>query len=138
MISSEEPKIRFDSPLSRTNGQTVSTGFNSRERGGSGRSVMLSGTQSLGERCQPAWSRSSTACEPRRVFRRPFGLGHAAKAGALAWALERASALAGGTLPMGSSRRRLLNQSTPLERGELDGFEGPPWAPPLDHLGLDQ
>src|SRR4028118_1817951 len=26
----------------------------------------------------------------------------------------------------------------PFERGELDGFEGPPWAPPVDHLGLEQ
>jgi hypothetical protein len=38
---------------------------------------------------------------------------------------------------MGSSRRRLLILD-PLKRGELDGFEGPPWAPPVDHLGLEQ
>src|SRR5215204_3518276 len=42
--------------------QTFSTGFNSGDRGGSGRSVMLAGTFSLGETCQPAWSSSSTAC----------------------------------------------------------------------------
>jgi NAD(P)-dependent dehydrogenase (short-subunit alcohol dehydrogenase family) len=33
------------------------------------------------------------------------------------------AASAGGTLPMGSSRRRLLILD-PLKRGELDGFEG--------------
>ena len=53
-----------DRPLSRTNGQTVSTGFNSGERGGKGRSVMVSGPFSLVETGQPAWSSSSTACAP--------------------------------------------------------------------------
>src|SRR5215203_499291 len=46
------------------NCQTFSTGFNSGDRGGSGTSVMLAGTVSLGETCQPAWSSSSTACAP--------------------------------------------------------------------------
>ena len=46
------------------NCQTFSTGFSSGERGGSGRSVMLSGMTRRVETCQPAWSRISTACAP--------------------------------------------------------------------------
>ncbi len=38
-----------------------STGFSSGDLGGNGRSVMLSGTASRPETCQPAWSRTSTA-----------------------------------------------------------------------------
>ncbi len=45
-------------------GGHLQTGFNSGDRGGSGRSVILAGTFSLGETCQPAWSSSSTACAP--------------------------------------------------------------------------
>lgn len=37
---------------------------------------------------------------------------------------------------MGSSSRRLLNQSTPGEGGELDGFERAPRSAPMDHLGF--
>ena len=33
---------------------------------------MLSGTSSLGVRCQPAWSMSSTACAPEATFREIF------------------------------------------------------------------
>ena len=51
------------------------------------------------------------AGEPLRIFRRPFGLGHGAKARTSARAKERASASAGGRFPMGSSKRRVLNQS---------------------------
>ena len=40
--------IRFDNQLSRMNCQTFSTGFNSGDRGGSARTVMLSGIASLG------------------------------------------------------------------------------------------
>ena len=47
-------KIRFDNQLSRMNCQTFSTGFNSGDRGGSARTVMLSGIASLGVKCQPA------------------------------------------------------------------------------------
>jgi hypothetical protein len=54
-------KTRFESQLSRMNCQTFSTGFSSGERGGSGRSVMLTGTTSDPARCQPAWSSSRTA-----------------------------------------------------------------------------
>jgi hypothetical protein len=63
-ISSYPRNTRFESQLSRRNCQTFSTGFSSGERGGSGRRVMLSGTTSLRERCQPAWSRMSTAWAP--------------------------------------------------------------------------
>ena len=45
---------RFDNQLSRMNCQTFSTGFNSGDRGGSARTVMLSGIASLGVKCQPA------------------------------------------------------------------------------------
>lgn len=50
--------------------------------------------------------------EPRRLCRRPFGLSYAAIAGASSMAWYRSSASAGGMFPMGSRRRRLLNQST--------------------------
>lgn len=50
--------------------------------------------------------------EPRRLGRRPFGLSYAAIAGASSMAWYRSSASAGGMFPMGSRRRRLLNQST--------------------------
>jgi DNA-binding SARP family transcriptional activator len=44
--------------------QMFSTGLSSGDFGGSGIRVMLSGTASLAERCQPAWSSSRTACAP--------------------------------------------------------------------------
>ena len=53
-----------------------------------------------------------TKYEPRRVYRRPFGLSYAAMAGASRMAWYRSSASAGGIFPMGSKRRLLLNQST--------------------------
>ena len=49
--------VGFEDPvrqLSRMNCQTFSTGFNSGDRGGSARTVMLSGIASLGVKCQPA------------------------------------------------------------------------------------
>ncbi len=60
----------------------------------------------------PSLSLILAASEPRRVYRRPFGLSYAAMAGASSMAWYRSSASAGGMLPMGSRRRRLLNQST--------------------------
>src|SRR5882762_4516761 len=42
----------------------VLTGLSSGDFGGSGIRVMLSGILSLSERCQPAWSSSSTAWAP--------------------------------------------------------------------------
>jgi hypothetical protein len=41
-----------------------STGFSSGDLGGSGIRVMLSGTSSFSERCQPAWSSKRTAWAP--------------------------------------------------------------------------
>ena len=52
-------KIRFDNQLSRMNCQTFSTGFNSGDRGGSARTVMLSGIASAGRQVQ--WAPGSTA-----------------------------------------------------------------------------
>ena len=49
-------KIRFDNQLSRMNCQTFSTGFNSGDRGGSARTVMLSGIA-----ISTAWAPGSTA-----------------------------------------------------------------------------
>ena len=46
--------MRFDSQLSRMNCHTFSTGFSSGHLGGSGMSVMLSGTASSAEPCHPA------------------------------------------------------------------------------------
>jgi hypothetical protein len=46
-MSSWLRKTRFESQLSRRNCQTFSTGLSSGERGGSGRSVVLSGTGEL-------------------------------------------------------------------------------------------
>jgi len=48
-------------PVSRLNCQTFSTGLRSGHFGGSGSRVMLAGMTSPAERCQPAWSRISTA-----------------------------------------------------------------------------
>src|SRR5271165_1953954 len=42
----------------------VLEGFSSGHFGGSGRSVMLGGTSSRSDMCQPAWSISITACAP--------------------------------------------------------------------------
>jgi hypothetical protein len=53
-----------ESQFCRMNCRTFSTGFSSGERSGSGRSVMFSGTTSRPDTCQPAWSRTSTACAP--------------------------------------------------------------------------
>src|SRR3954454_8626394 len=39
---------------------------------------------------------------------------------------------------MGSSRRRVLNQATPCEGGELDSLKAPPRPAPMDDLGLEQ
>lgn len=53
-------------------------------------------------------STSSSMTEPHRARRRLFGLHHAAKAVSFGCS----SASAGGMLPIGSRRRRLLNRST--------------------------
>ena len=37
---------------------------------------------------------------------------------------------------MGSSSRRLLNQSTQVQCCELDGLEAPPWPTSMDYLSL--
>jgi hypothetical protein len=37
---------------------------------------------------------------------------------------------------MGSSSLRLLNQSHPFQRRELDGLERPPWSATVDQLSL--
>jgi hypothetical protein len=78
-------------------------------------------------------------CNPvnRSGFLGPFGLGQAAKTDTSARAWWRASAWAGGTLPMSSSGRRLLNQPT-HSRGELDGSGGSPRTPAAIHLGPEQ
>src|SRR5215204_3503533 len=57
-------KTRLESQSSRMNCQMFSTGLSSGHLGGSGTSVMFGGTMSLSDRCQPAWSRTSTACAP--------------------------------------------------------------------------
>lgn len=59
-----EVKTRFDSQLSRMNCQTFSTGFSSGHLGGSGMMLMLPGTASFPDMCQPAWSISTTAWAP--------------------------------------------------------------------------
>lgn len=64
-MSSQSLKMPFDSQLSRMNCQTFSTGFNSGDLGGRNVKVMLSGTFSFGVKCQPAWSRMSTAMRSR-------------------------------------------------------------------------
>jgi len=51
-------------------------------------------------------SAAGKGSEPRRVCRRPFGLSYAAMAG------SSSMASAGGMFPMGSRRRRWLNQAT--------------------------
>ena len=53
-ICSYEPKTWFDSQLSRMNCQMFSTGFSSGDLGGKVRMVMLPGTSSLPDVCQPA------------------------------------------------------------------------------------
>ncbi len=56
--------------------------------------------------------RKLPADEPPRIFRRPFDLSYAAISDLSRVASKFASAFAGGMFPMGSSRRRLLNQSS--------------------------
>ena len=53
--------MRFESQLSRMNCQAFSCGFNSGHFAGKGTSVMLPGTASLAEVCQPARSTSRAA-----------------------------------------------------------------------------
>jgi hypothetical protein len=50
--------------------------------------------------------------EPPRVYRRRFCLSQAVSADSFNWRWYAISDSAGGTLPIGSSNRRLLNQST--------------------------
>ncbi len=40
--------------------------------------------------------------------------------------------------PIGSSRRRLLNQSTHSRVANSTASKRPPWTAPMDHLGLEQ
>ena len=54
----------------------------------------------------------ATLPEPRRVCRRLIGVSYAAMGSVSRVAQKFASASAGGMFPIGSSRRRLLNQST--------------------------
>ena len=53
-ISSKDLKIRLDSQFSRMNCQTFSAGLSSGHFAGRGIRVMLEGTGSLAEVCQPA------------------------------------------------------------------------------------
>jgi hypothetical protein len=53
-MSSKDLKIRFESQFSRMNCHTFSCEFSSGHCAGKGISVMLGGTISLRERCQPA------------------------------------------------------------------------------------
>src|SRR3954464_10925327 len=57
-------KIRLEIQFSRMYCQMFSTGFNSGALEGSGTSVMLSGTTSFLDWCQPAWSTRTRACAP--------------------------------------------------------------------------
>ena len=59
-----ELNTRLEIQFSLMNCQTFSTGFSSGAYAGNGTRVMLVGTFSLRETCQPAWSSSSTACAP--------------------------------------------------------------------------
>ena len=63
--------------------------------------------------------RGSHYCEPRRVFRRPFRLSHAARAECSRWRWYVASASARGRFPMGSRSRRWL--SNPKRAMIVDG-----------------
>src|SRR5215470_9386186 len=63
-MSLEDRNTRLESQFSRMNCQTFSTGLSSGHFGGKGMSVMLGGTTSCSERCQPAWSSRSTAWAP--------------------------------------------------------------------------
>ncbi len=60
-MSSKDLKILFDSQFSRMNCQTFSCGLSSGHFAGNGIRVMLGGTMSRPERCQPARSTSSAA-----------------------------------------------------------------------------
>ena len=64
MMLSCDVKTRFDSQLSRMNCQMFSTGLSSGLFEGIATIEMLVGSSSLGVRCQPAWSISSTAWAP--------------------------------------------------------------------------
>jgi hypothetical protein len=53
-MSSKDLKTRFESQLSRMNCQMFSCGLSSGHLDGNGIKVMLGGTMSLPDRCQPA------------------------------------------------------------------------------------
>jgi hypothetical protein len=53
-MSSKDLKIRFESQFSRMNCQMFSCGFSSGRFAGNGISVMLEGTMSRPDKCQPA------------------------------------------------------------------------------------
>jgi hypothetical protein len=78
-----------------------------------------------------------TLYEPRRVCRAQFVLSRALQSDVLHLSVVRYSASAGGTLPIGSTRRRVLNQSNPLESGELDCFQRATRLAAPDHLSLE-
>lgn len=69
----EDVRIGGEEPVERQFSlrycQIVSLGFNSGVLAGSGARVMLGGTFSLRETCQPARSNSSTACGPSPTAR---------------------------------------------------------------------
>src|SRR5690349_15997712 len=63
-MSRGDANTRLESQLSRKYCQTFSVGLSSGDFGGSGSRLMLGGTNSLLEVCQPAWSSNTTACAP--------------------------------------------------------------------------
>src|ERR1700692_2480910 len=66
-MSSKDLKIRFESQFSRMNCQMFSCGFSSGHFAGNGISVMLEGTMSRPDKCQPAWSTRRAACAPGAI-----------------------------------------------------------------------
>ena len=65
--------MRFESQLSRMNCHTFSCGLSSGHLDGNATSVMLGGVTRRLDRCQPAWSSSSTACAPGAISVAIFG-----------------------------------------------------------------
>ena len=63
-MSRPEANMRLESQLPRRYCQTFSCGFSSGDFGGSESRLMLAGTLSFADVCQPAWSSRTTACAP--------------------------------------------------------------------------
>ena len=79
--------------------------------------------------------RNAHRSEPRREFRRPSCLSHAARAVRSFWRSYAASASAGGRFPIRLEDSSVAEPIHPVERCELHRLQASPRAAGLNHLG---